>query len=134
LDNLLVGKMLGVAALGIYALAFNLSNFMSDYIGSRVSRVLFPAYSKLQDNKDAVKRGFIKVLKTTNMINLPVTLVTFFLSAEIIHVVYGEKWLEVIPVLRILVWMGFFKTLLSSVHPLFMALNKPRYAFLVSGF
>ena len=45
LDNFLVGKLLGLTMLGLYAIAFNIANFGADYFGNKVYKVIYPAYS-----------------------------------------------------------------------------------------
>jgi O-antigen/teichoic acid export membrane protein len=47
-DDLFVGKVLGPAALGLYQMAYLISNLPATEISRTMAQVAFPAYSKLQ--------------------------------------------------------------------------------------
>ena len=53
-DNAIVGRYAGQAALGYYQFAYNISNMPATQITSIVSQVMFPAFSKLA-GEDAVQ-------------------------------------------------------------------------------
>ncbi|MBU2541266.1 MAG: lipopolysaccharide biosynthesis protein [Candidatus Omnitrophica bacterium] len=133
LDNLLVGKLLGVAALGLYAIAFNLANFARDYFGGKVQRVIFPAYSKLQGNLDDLKRASFKVFKHVSLIALPFGVGLIFLAEELLSFVYGQKWIGAISVLKILAVAGVFNSLSSGLGGVFLACGKPKIVFWITA-
>jgi len=131
LDNLLVGKLLGITALGLYAIAFNIANFSADYFSAKVHRVTFPAYSKLQDNLDNIRSAVFKTLKYVSIITIPFGVGLFLLSGEFLYVVYGEKWIGAIDILKILAWAGIFNTLSISFGSALLACGKSKLWFLV---
>ena len=132
LDNILVGKLLGVAALGLYAIAFNIANFSADYFGSRVHAVTYPAYSKLQSDLDDLRNAALKVFKHVSLVALPFGIGLFLLSGDFLGFVYGEKWIGAISVLRILAWAGIFNTLTKGFSGIFLACGKPKLEFLIT--
>jgi len=129
LDNVLVGKFLGVAMLGVYALSFSISNMLIDHISGKMERVIYPAYSKKQNDTIDLKNAFLEVLKVVSFIALPFTFFLYLLRTELIYTIYGSKWLEVIPIIQILIWSGLFRMLATSAGALFMAKGKPQYGF-----
>jgi O-antigen/teichoic acid export membrane protein len=129
LDNLLVGKLLGVTALGIYAIAFNIANFGADYFSSKVYRVIFPAFSKIQDDKYDLRQAFLKTTKIVSILAFPFCVILFLMGDELIRVIYGLKWLEAVPVLKILAFAGLFNTLPVAMGPLFNASGHPKAGF-----
>jgi len=129
LDNILVGKLLGVTALGLYAIAFNVANFGADYFGAKVFRVVFPAYSKLQNDVYDLKMATLKTLKYVSIISLPLGIGIFFLSKEILNLIYGEKWLAASGVLKILAWAGIFNSLFSAISAIFPSCGKSKLVF-----
>ncbi|MFY4731258.1 oligosaccharide flippase family protein, partial [Nitrospira sp. BLG_2] len=54
LDNAVIGKLLGMDALGYYVIAYTLANIPSTYISKLLAKVLFPMFSKLQADKGAL--------------------------------------------------------------------------------
>lgn len=133
LDNLLVAKVLGVTALGIYAVAFNLANFGADYFGGKIYRVIVPAFSKIQNDQDDLKRAFLKTTKLLSIFAFPFCMFLFVFGDVLIRICYGTKWLEAIPALRILAFAGLFNTLPCAMAPLFIASGHSKAGFLFTS-
>ena len=129
LDNALVGKLLGVTALGLYAIAFNIANFTADYFSSKVYRVAFPAYSKSQNDSIHLKPSALKTLKHIGIIALPFGIFMFLLSRESLCFIYGNKWAQAAKTLQILSLGGIFNALPVGIAATFLALGKPRLGF-----
>lgn len=129
LDNLMVGNLLGVTMLGYYAIAFNIANFGADYFGNKVYRVIYPAYSKLQDDRHALRTLFLKTLKHISIIAFPLGIGIFLLGGDFLRIAYGEKWLHAISVLRILAFAGIFNVLPAATGAVFLAIGKPKISF-----
>lgn len=129
LDNLLVGKLLGITALGIYAIAFNIANFGADYFGGKVNRVIFPAFSKIQNDKYDLKQAFLKTTKFLGIFAFPFCVILFLMGDELIRVLYGSKWIEAGQVLKVLAFAGLFNTLPIAMGSLFNASGHPKIGF-----
>ena len=74
-DDIFVGKMLGVTTLGFYQMAYLLSNLPATEITHVISRVTFPAYSKLQEDLSKIKEAYLKVLQVIAFFSFPLTAV-----------------------------------------------------------
>jgi len=133
LGTLLVGKLFGVTMLGLYAIAFSISNFCVNQLGGKIYRVTYPAYSKLQDDLNRLKEAFLKVFKYTSMFALPFGIILFLLSKELLLLVYGEKWIGASSILKILSWSGLFNTLNVGILGLFIAYGKPKLDFAITS-
>lgn len=129
LDNMLVGKLLGVAKLGLYAVAFNVSNFISDYFGSKIYRVMYPAYSKLQNDLEGLKSAYLKILKHISLISVPFCFGVILLGGQFLRFAYGEKWLGAFSVMKILAFAGLFNVILTSNEAILVAQGKSRISF-----
>lgn len=132
LDNLFVGKLLGVEALGLYAVAFNIANFGSDYFGGKVHRVVFPAYSKIQGDKKDLKPASLKVLQHVSLLIIPFSIGIILLGADFLRLAYGSKWMGAARVLQILAFAGLFNTLPSGMNAVFLAFGKSRITFWIA--
>lgn len=129
LDNLLVGKLLGATMLGYYAVAFNIANFGSDYFGGRVYRVIFPVYSKMQNNFEGLKSAFLNVIKYISLVAMPLATGTFLLGGDFIMLTYGDKWLSAVPALKILACIGIFNLIPVATDSVLMAMGKSSLSF-----
>jgi PST family polysaccharide transporter len=108
-DNFVVGRLLGAEALGMYTRAYQAMTLPAMYVGQAFERVLFPALSQKQDDLPMLRKGLLSTLEISALVALPVSVGMFFLSEEIVLVLFGETWRPIIPVLTILSCGVFFR-------------------------
>lgn len=129
LGNTIIGKVLGTAALGYFVLAKNIGDFINTHFTNIISRVMFPAYSAIQDDPDTLKRAYLKTIKFVSMFSLPYSMALISLSEEFVLTLYGEKWLMIVPLIR---WLGVIQMvvpILICSGSLFRGCGKPHYDF-----
>ena len=124
-DDIFMGKMFGVTALGFYQMAFMISNLPTTEISQVISHVTFPAYSKIQDDQQRFGAAYLKVLQVVLFIVIPLSGIIFTLSPELVCLVLSEKWLPVVPIIEVLVWAGLIKAIMDTTVPVFNAAGKP---------
>ena len=110
-DNFLIGRYLGAAQLGAYALAYNLVLVPFSRIASPIQEVLFPAFSRLQDDPRKVGSAWLRVNRLVGAIALPALVGLIVVAPDFVTVVLGEKWRDAIPVIQILAWAGLLQSL-----------------------
>ena len=120
-----VGKILGAATLGLYLLAFRISDLPTRETISVVSRTTFPAYSRLQDQVFKLREGYSKILQIASFILIPVAVGLFILSREFTQLFLGEKWIAIVPALRVLVIWGGLRAIHVTSYSLFKGIGKP---------
>lgn len=106
LDVLIIGKMLGSEALGIYSLAQELILKGIMLVNSIVNRVSLPLFAKKQENKDSLRRNYCKLISYISFINFPICTIIGVLGCIIVPVLYGNEYEDVIPILFILSLWG----------------------------
>jgi PST family polysaccharide transporter len=109
-DNFVVGRLLGVEALGMYSRAYQLMTLPAMYVGQIFERVMFPAMAQTQDTKERLKLQFLVSLEAIGLVALPAGVGMFLLSREIIMVAFGPAWEAIVPVLSFLSFGVFFRT------------------------
>ena len=125
-DDIYVGKLFGIAALGIYQMAYNLSNLATTEISHLISRVTFPAYSKLQNEIPRLREAFLRVLKITAFFAFPISGCILLFSSEFTRIFLGEKWLEIVPILNILVIAAAFRSIAATTGPVIRGVGNPK--------
>ncbi len=128
-DNFLVGRMLGVASLGFYALAYNISDLTTSHLSNMITWVMFPAYSKIQDDKKQIKEINMKIIKTIAIFSVPFGLMLMLMGEELVGTVYGTKWLPIVPAIKILAICSILLPIESILDATFTALSKPKWSF-----
>ena len=82
--------------MGIYNLALSLPEMASFEIAIPVSRGLHPSYANLKDDPPALVHAFLQDLPVTLAIIIPIGGGLWMLSYEVVYVVYGSKWSDVV--------------------------------------
>jgi O-antigen/teichoic acid export membrane protein len=99
IDYLLVGRFLGPELLGVYTLAFILTDTFRQQIWAVLSNILFPVYSQIQDELSLVKAYYLKAIKYNLLFILPIMLVLVYFTEPIVRHFFGERWLlSVLPI------------------------------------
>jgi len=124
-DDIFVGKVLGVTALGLYQMAFLIANLPATEITRVITYITFPAYSKLQDDMPRLREGYLKVLQLTAFFAVPAAGGIFVLAPDFTRIFLTEKWLPMVPAMQVLTLAGLFRSIVSTMSPVFFALNRP---------
>ena len=96
LDNLVVGRWLGAAALGIYGRAYQLMAAPAMFLGEILDRVLFPAMVTVQDQPERLGAAYRRSIALIALLMLPVSVVLVILAPEVVRVLLGPGWTEVV--------------------------------------
>lgn len=123
-DNLLIGKFIGVTELGFYALAYNVMMLPVLRFSHVLAGVLFPALSRLQEDVEKLKQSWFRATRTIGAITVPLMLGLIVLAPQFVEVVYGQKWLPVVPLLQVLSISGIFQSLGLFNSTVLLALGK----------
>jgi len=132
-DDIFVGKLLGVAALGFYQMAYRISNMPATEITHVISQVTFPAYSKLQDNIPKLKEAYLKVLQVTAFLSFPVAGLIFVLAPDFTKIFLGEKWMPMVPAMQVLCIFGVTRSIGATMGPILYSVERPKIQTKVSS-
>lgn len=104
--QIVVGKFFSTSTLGF----FNQGNMLKDNIvntvSTSISQVTFPILSKLQENKQRLKEGYIRILAITTFAIFPIVIIFFFISKPLILFLLGVKWQDTSQYFQILLIGG----------------------------
>lgn len=131
-DDIVVGKLLGATSLGFYDMAYRISLVPLTDVSDVVSKVTLPVYVRISNEKDRLRRAFIRTLIGICSIVIPVGIIFYLYPEEIIMVLLGEKWLIAAPVLKILGIFAFIRAISSFAMSIFIPLGKQNIFTLVS--
>lgn len=126
-DKYFVGRLFGVELLGIYTLGSMITNTIVQEFGKGITKVLFPAYSKISSELDKLKGIFLKSYEMLLSILAPSCLGLFIISDDFVSVILGKKWLGMVAILKLLALAAFIRVFAVSGAGLFWSLNKPKY-------
>lgn len=124
-DDIFVGKMLGVVALGFYQMAYRISNMVATEVADAISQVTFSAYSMLQDDPITLRNAFLKTLQVTIFISAPLAALVFIFAPEFTKIFLGDKWMFMVTAMQALAFVGLVKSIAATTSPIFLATNRP---------
>ena len=97
-----------------------------------VARVSLPAFSRIQDNPEQVRRGAELTLKWNAIVTLPAFAALIAFGPEVASLIYGDQWLPAVPVLYILVVNSVLVPINGLVTPILIAIGKTRVVLTVA--
>ncbi|HEY9770126.1 MAG TPA: lipopolysaccharide biosynthesis protein [Coleofasciculaceae cyanobacterium] len=98
-DYLIVGKFLGVEALGSYFFAFNAGSGITTNVVYALNSALFPHLCEVRENRDKLKKQYYSSLKSNALILVPLVLLQSSLAPVYVPIIFGEKWISAVPIL-----------------------------------
>lgn len=124
LDNIVVGKLLGTATLGIYDMAYKISMLPISEVTDVVGKATFPVYVKIDTDLVRLRSAFLKSLSLITLVTLSLGSVLFFFPEIVITILLGDQWLSAAPVLRLLAVYTVVRSILTAPVALFYGLGK----------
>jgi O-antigen/teichoic acid export membrane protein len=124
-DIFIGGRMLDPHHLGLYAEALFLTQiFVSKFIPP-LNDVAFPAYARMQKDPGRIAWSFCKAVRLLLLISCPVYLGMAVTAQPLVETLFGQKWLEMAPLVSVLALAMPFMTLQVMFAPVSNALGRP---------
>lgn len=131
-DDIAVGRLLGISSLGFYDMAYRISLVPLSDVSDVVSKVTLPVYIKISDEKERLRRAFVRTLFVICFITIPIGFIIFLFPNQIISLILGEKWLPAAPALKLLGIFAFIRAISSFSMGIFIPLGKQNIFTLIS--
>jgi O-antigen/teichoic acid export membrane protein len=120
-DRLIVGRMLGERALGVYTLAIRIGAEMPARLVQVLNQVAFPAYSRLQDDPARASRYFLTSVRLVALVLFPTSLGLAVVAPELVPLLLTDRWSDLVQPLQLVSVGALLRTLQSLAGPLVLA-------------
>ena len=130
LDNLLIGRFWGAAALGFYDKAYRLSCYPNQMLSHVITPVLQPILSDYQDDKKFIYDKYVKVLKFLSLTGVFICLFLYSFTEDVIYILYGEQWNDAVPYLKLLALSIWAQMILSTTGSIFQSTGNTKQLFI----
>ena len=124
LDYLLIGRFIGVEALGIYYFAFNAGIGISLNIVNMFSMTLLPYFCEVRTDLDRLKKRYLEGLKMIAYITFPLVIIQSVLAPFYVPIVFGQKWVVAIPILIIICLSALPRPFARASEQLLLSLDR----------
>ena len=128
-DQLVVGRTLGVTALGFFVLACNLSNWPVTMFSQPVRSVAPSTFARLRHDPAAMRSGFLTAAGLLGTVALPVCLMMSGSARPLVGFVYGTRWLPAAPPLVWLSALAGLQIFFELSYDFFVVLAMSRVVF-----
>ncbi len=114
-DQLFVGKFLGAAVVGFYAVGARVATLLSEVLIRSLARVSVSALSRLQGQVERFGGAFYRIVEMQSVFVLPATAGLAILAPDVVHLFFGAKWEPSVRIMQLLLLACPFEAL-SAVH------------------
>ncbi len=131
-DYFLVGRLLGSYQLGLYEFAYRFPHLVLDRISRPVGEVLFPTFSKVNDDNEKLFNNYVNAVKYVCLICYPILLVLAGTSDIVVPFFWGNQWLPIVAPLQILCLCAALSLLAQPMGYIFHCKNRPDVPYKIS--
>ncbi len=125
LPRLMIGWVLGPTAVGYYALAQRLCDLVSEILVVPSYNVVQAGISRAQDDVANAKRLAAKTFQVITVLACPLFFGLAALSPLLVPAVFGDAWLDAIPVMQLLMLVGIRYSLSMIQAAVIRGMGKP---------
>lgn len=99
-QDLIVGRILGIAATGLFTRASALAGQMSTLMVGAISSVFYPAFARKRDAGEPLGEPYLHLIACNTGLNWAAAVGLALAAEPVVHLLYGPRWMEVAPLLR----------------------------------
>lgn len=129
LDNLLVGRYMGVSALGIYEKSYQLMRYPLMLLTFAMTPAIQPVIRKYASDTLVVERIHREFTFKLSIIGVLVAGLFLLMSETIVLIVLGQQWVQVIPIIEILILAIPIQVVLATSGSFFQAMGRADLLF-----
>lgn len=124
-DTLLIGRTLGTGPLGTYNVAWQTANLANRHVTAVATDVAMPALSTLNRDPARLPAAYLRLLRFVGAISLPLLTLLFVYAPDVVHVLYGPKWFDAVPLVRVFVLFTALRSVTSPCAVVFNLMGRP---------
>lgn len=129
IQSLIIGKLYSVRNVGLYTQSRRLESIPAGTISAVVSQVVFPLFSKYQNDTYTLKEILKKITRTLAFVVFPLMVIAIIIAEPLIIILFSDKWIDCVPFFRILCIGGIAESLCDINYNMVAALGKSKTLF-----
>ncbi|MHC4221474.1 MAG: lipopolysaccharide biosynthesis protein, partial [Planctomycetota bacterium] len=134
-DKFVIAKVLDATTLGGYYLAQRLVMEFPGLFTGTIDQVMLPIYSRWQDEPERIENGYWQGLCYSTLVVIPVAALIFIFAEPIVVILLPDKWLGIIPIIRILSLSGAIQGMGGGIFgSVIYAVGRPKIITIVGAF
>lgn len=122
--NLVIGKMLGMTATGLFSRGYGVVNMYRTNVLGAIEAVAFPAFAREHRETAKAPELFLKALVYTTGISWPFFACGVILAYPVVNILFGPQWNAAVPLMRWLCVAALVGTLIYQCNRFLVALGR----------
>lgn len=122
--GLILGKIVGAQGLGLYNVAYEISNLPTSELVAPVTRATYPGYAKIAHDVQELRSMYLRVTGLIAFITLPIGAAIVALSDLVVGILLGPHWREASPLIATLAVYGVLQSLQANGGAVLLALGR----------
>jgi PST family polysaccharide transporter len=124
--DFIVGRMLGPRSLGLFSIGSEIASLPTTELIAPINRAIYPGYSRIANDVGRMRRAFLNVFSVIAIVAIPAATGIAVVAKLAIPVLLGPKWVEAVPLVHTMAFVGLLSSLHSNTGSAYIALGKPR--------
>lgn len=127
-DAVIVGRLIGNEALGLYYIAKKFAGLPVEMSGGIFTQVGFAAYSRIQHDMPQFRLHYRKVARMASAVSFPVCFGLSAVAPEAVPVILGSNWVEAVVPMQLIALVTPLRQLNALNTPALLAVGRPEIA------
>lgn len=120
LRTLIIGKVYTKEELAFYSKGQQFPRLIMNNVSTSITSVVFPYFSKMQDNKEKLKQSIRKTLRTSTVVIAPLMMGLIAIANPLVKLLLTDKWIRCVPFLQ----LSCLFYLTSSIYTIYLQAYK----------
>lgn len=122
-DNVIIGRVSGSSALGLYSRAYSLMLFPVSAASQVVGRIALPVLVRVPEG-ETKEKIYLQMLALVAFASTPAFIILGVFAPTIVRVVFGPQWTDAAPLVRALAVAGMAQAPIAIAGALYQALGR----------
>jgi O-antigen/teichoic acid export membrane protein len=124
-DDFWTGTALGSTALGYYSRSYEIAQYPERILATPITSVFYSVYAAVQEDKKALSKAFFRSSSFLVRVGFLIAIVLVIGAPEIIAILFGEIWLPIVPVFRLMLIYVVLNPLYVNLSYLIVGIGRP---------
>ena len=124
-----MARILGGTQLGLYQMAFRISVVPRTTVTEIIGQIAYPSFSSRAGNPELLRRHYLRIYQICFGVSAAIAILMTFAAHRMVRILLGEAWIPCVPVLRVLIWAIFLRSIAVIPGWMLYAIKQPQSHF-----
>jgi O-antigen/teichoic acid export membrane protein len=128
-SDLLLGRIVGISALGLYSRASGLNGLLWDNIHAVIARIVLIDFAERRRRSLPLREIYLRVVAMVTGLLWPASAGMAILAGPIVLTIYGPNWVEAAPILSCLAVAGLIGSSITMTYEIYLVTGETERMF-----